>query len=192
MTCDQQLHKLAVQIQWNEPERFQNMTIRLGGMHMLMSFIGTNGTLIKGTGLEDVMAKAFVGVKKMLEGKKFPHNFRAMRIVAEDLLGDVIDPESFESTQQLLDSLLETLKDSKTSKVWIKMFLKPLFIALRFVRAELLFHLSATREMMPYLFAAGHHHFVRWGTQYINQLENLFGEVKERFVRGEHTVRHKI
>ena len=27
----------------------------------------------------------------------FPHNFRAMRIISEELLRDVIDPESFET-----------------------------------------------------------------------------------------------
>ena len=67
---------------------------------------------------------------------------------------------------------------------------------MRFIQAERdgehLLHLSAGREMMQYFFAAGHHHYARWGTQYINQLENLFGEVKEKFMRGEHTVRHKI
>ena len=193
-TCDQQLYKIAVQIQWNEPERFNDMIIRLGGMHMFMSFLGSIGSLMKGTGLEQIMATVFGGVKKMLDGKKYPDNFRALRIVAEELLRDVIDPHNFETTDDLLESLNENLKESKTSRVWINNFLKPLFIAMRFVRAEreceFLLHLSAGKEMIPYFFAAGHHHYARWGIQYINQLEGLDGDVKERFLKGEHTVRH--
>ena len=30
LTCDQQLYKIALQVKWNEPIRFSNMTIRLG------------------------------------------------------------------------------------------------------------------------------------------------------------------
>ena len=69
MTCNQQLYKIAVQIQWNKPEWFQNMTIRLCGMHMLMSFNGMIATLMKGMRLEDVMV--FGDIKKILEGKSF-------------------------------------------------------------------------------------------------------------------------
>lgn len=130
-TCDQQLYKIAVQVQWNDPERFRNMIIRLGGMHMLMSFLGSNGTLMKGTGLEEIMAKVFGGVKKMLDGKKYPDNFRAFRIVATELLREVIQPSSFETTDELLGNLLDVLKESKTSHVWINNFLKPIFIAMR-------------------------------------------------------------
>ena len=152
-TSDQQLYKIAVQIQWNEPERFNNMINRLGGMHMLMSFLGSIGSLMKGTGLEEITAKVFGGVKKMLDGKKYPDNFRAMRIVAEELLRDVIDRSNFETTDELLESLNENLKESKTSRVWINNFLKPLFVAMRYVRAEkeceFLLHLSAAKEMIP-------------------------------------------
>ena len=37
-------------------------------------------------GLADILASTFVGVGKMLTGKKFPMNTRAMRMVAEELL----------------------------------------------------------------------------------------------------------
>ena len=47
---------------------------RLGGMHTLMSFAGAVGTLM-------VLEATFVGVTKMLSGKKFPQNIRAMRLV---------------------------------------------------------------------------------------------------------------
>lgn len=131
----------------------------------------------------------------MLEGKKYPHNFRALRIVAEELLRGIIDPAEIETTDDLLNYLLNQLSESKTSIVWINNFLKPLFIAMRFVRAErkceYLLHLNTMKEMIPFFFAAGHHNCARWGAQYIKQLESLSGEVKQKFLKGEHIVCHK-
>ena len=73
-TLDQQLYRYAVEIQWALPDVFPPSVflVRLGGMHMLMSFIGTVGNLMTETGLADIMSSAFAGVHKMLLGKKFP------------------------------------------------------------------------------------------------------------------------
>ena len=38
-TSDLQLHKVAQKILWAYPEQFSNVVLRLGGMHMLMSFM---------------------------------------------------------------------------------------------------------------------------------------------------------
>jgi len=59
-------------------------------MHALMSFIGSVGTLMSETGLGEVMTPVFGGVSKMLNGKKFPQNVRALRLVAEELLRDIV------------------------------------------------------------------------------------------------------
>ena len=48
-------------------------------MHWLKSFVGCIGKLMGGSGLEEILSKAFAGVKKMLAGDKFPMNIRAMR-----------------------------------------------------------------------------------------------------------------
>ena len=69
-TCDQQLYKVAVNITWANPERFQNFVLRLGGMHFIMNFIGWVGTLMADTGLSDVVECAFGGVPHMLTGKR--------------------------------------------------------------------------------------------------------------------------
>ena len=39
-TCDQQLYRVSLQILWTYPEQFEHVVLRLGGMHMLMSFVG--------------------------------------------------------------------------------------------------------------------------------------------------------
>ena len=69
-TRDQQLYKVAVNITWANPERFQNFVLRLGGMHFIINFIGCVGTLMADTGLSDVMECAFGGVPHMLTGKR--------------------------------------------------------------------------------------------------------------------------
>ena len=50
ITCDLQLFKIAAQNEWNQPKKFEKMTIRLGRMHLLMSFLGCIGFLMKGKG----------------------------------------------------------------------------------------------------------------------------------------------
>jgi len=50
-TCDQQLYKVVVNIVW----LFPKFVPRLGGMHCLMSFVGAVGSLMAGSGLEDIL-----------------------------------------------------------------------------------------------------------------------------------------
>ena len=63
-----------------------------------------------------------------------------------------------------------------------------------FVRAELEsewgLHRSAVAAMMPYFFAAGHINYARYGLHYLRSMENLPAHVRERFLAGEHVMRH--
>ena len=73
-------------MKWAYPERFSDAIPRLGGMHFLMSFIGYIGTLIENSGLEKVLSDMFGGVSKILTGKKFLQNVRALRMLAGDVI----------------------------------------------------------------------------------------------------------
>ncbi len=64
---------------------------------MLMSFVGAIGSLMTETGLSEVLKSVFGGVEKMLTGKKFLMNMRAMRMVAEELLRDIINKSELNS-----------------------------------------------------------------------------------------------
>ncbi len=86
-TADQQLYRVALEVQWMHPNLFPNLIPRLGGMHMLMSFVGAIGTLMVETGLAQILESVFGGVQKMLTGKKFPMNVRAMRLLPRSCLG---------------------------------------------------------------------------------------------------------
>ena len=68
-TNDQQVFKITTQMTWSEPDIWENFYPILGGMHMLMSFVGCIGTLMANTGLSEMLKSAFGGVEKMLLGK---------------------------------------------------------------------------------------------------------------------------
>ena len=89
-TADIQLYRVAVNILWAYPEQFDKVVLRLGGMHTLMSFIGYTGSLMAESGLYELLDSTFAGVQKMMTGKKFPQNMRALRIAAEELLRPIL------------------------------------------------------------------------------------------------------
>ena len=60
-TNDQQLYRIVVHITWVYNELFLNFIPRLGGIHTLMSLLGSIGTLMADTGLEPIMNAAFWG-----------------------------------------------------------------------------------------------------------------------------------
>ena len=74
ITCNQQLHKILVNIKWVNTTKFCNVILRLGGMHFLVSFIGCVGNLMTNSGLQDILSSTFGSMEKMLSGKNFPQN----------------------------------------------------------------------------------------------------------------------
>ncbi len=82
LTLDQQLYRVALHVQWENAAQFQNFYLRLGGMHLLMSYCGCIGTLMADTGIVEILSAAFGGVSKILSGKKFPQNVRARELAS--------------------------------------------------------------------------------------------------------------
>ena len=193
-TADQQLYRVAVDVQWAYPDRFPNLILRLGGMHMLMSFVGAIGTLMTETGLSEILKSVFGGVEKMLTGKKFPMNMRAMRMVAEELLRDVIGRSQLNNHHDFMIVLEELASKSRTSKMWVDVFIKPVLIMILYVRAEREgdwpLHLQAVKLMMPYFFASRHVNYARYGLYYLRSMENLPSNILEHFMKGTHVMRH--
>ena len=89
-TADLQLYRVAVNILWFYPEQFDNLVLRLGGIHTEMSFIGSIDSLMTERGLFELLESTFAGVQNMMTGKMFPQNMRALRIVAEELLSPIL------------------------------------------------------------------------------------------------------
>ena len=174
-TCDQQLYRVTMDIIWNNPQRWINFYPRLGGMHWIMSFVGSVGKLMKNSGLDRLMKAAFGGVEKMLIGKKFPLNVRALRIVVIELLRNIIKADT---TQGDMISTFQTLsKKSILAKHWIDNLIYPVFLMMMYVRAEregeFGLHLYCCKKMIPYFFAVGHWNYARDGIVYLRSMEKM-------------------
>lgn len=163
--ADLQLYKIAVEVSWHYPRLFDSrFVIRLGGMHLLMNFLGSIGKVMKNTGLEEILQSCFGSVEKMLSGKFFSQNLRALRLIVEELLRDILkNCSDYEDLDEILQSLSV---QSLTSKIWINLLIRPLLLCLLYVRAEkegnFILHLYCVQEMLPYFFAAGHHYHASW------------------------------
>ena len=185
-TADQQLCKIAVHILWDNPILFSNFYLRLGGMHLLMSYVGSIGTLMNNTGLTEALSAAFGGVLKMLSGKKFPENVRALRMLTECLLEPILTTESTADMDELHAILNRAASKTWTAHLWVDCVIKPVFIILRYVWAERegdwLLHLKCVEEMMPLFFAAGH------GLYYLRSMQDMDDDVQQHFLNGEHVI----
>ena len=167
LTCDQQLYRVAVHVSWDQPERFKDMYLRLGGMHALMSFAGAVGSLMAESRLSDILSEVFGGVPKMLSGKKFPQNVHAIRMMAEEVVRGLFMDHHFENTEDLMKALDQIASDSRTVKLWVEILVKPVLLMMTYVMAERegdwLLHLATFKKMLPYYFAAGHVNYAWYG-----------------------------
>ncbi len=193
-TADLQLYKLVVDIKWTYPDKFTTLFPRLGGMHTLMSFIGCVGTIMEETGLAEILGSVFGGVEKMLSGKKFPQNMRALRLLAEELLRPVIEQHQVKSMDQLVDILEKRSSRSRTAKLWVNVVIKSVFIMMLFVRAEregdTALNAVATDLMLPYYYFAMHLHYARYLLYYKRSFEGLPTDILNHFLNGFHVMRH--
>ena len=191
-TCDQQLYRVTLDTIWNDPSRWTYFYPRIGGMHWLMSFVGSVGKLTKNSGLDMLMKTAFAGVEMMLTGKKFPMNIRAVRIVVVELLRTLIDKDA---RQEDMISTFQTLSDtSQLAKYWIKNVIYPVFLMMMYIRAEregeFGLHLYGCK-MIPYFFATGYWNYARDSIIYLRSIEKMPSNLLNRFMNGEHVIRTK-
>jgi len=195
-TADQQLYKVAVHLSWENPAIFSNVYLRLGGMHLLMSYVGCIGSLMAESGIVQVLESTFAGVLKMLSGKKYPDNVRALRLLTEELLQPVFTTHSsLTSMDGLMKILGDISKESRTARLWVTCLINPVFTVMKYVRAERegdwSLHLATVREMVPLFFAAGHFNYARYGLYYLRTMEKLPQEVAYHFLKAEHVIHLK-
>ena len=190
---DAQLYQLVIENMWVSPQEFPNLHPHMGIMHWEMNFIGCIGTLHADSGLSDILKSAFGSVDKMLIGKKYPQNERALRMVVEELLRPYIS--KIENVEEFDSFLKKVSQESKTSKHWVENLIRPVLLLMKLKRAEREsdwpLSLKTCRETLPYMFASGHHNYSRLGVYHIMQMSNLPEDVQDHFLKGEHTVRFK-
>ena len=125
------------------------------------------------------VSAVFGGVPKMLTGKMFPQNVRTMRMVAEAILRQIMQSTPVTCKEELMKVLEDLAGRCTTTKLWVDMLIKPVFIMMMYIRTEReedwLLHLEVFILMMPYIFAASHVHYAQYGLFYIqNQNQNQF------------------
>ena len=100
----------------------------------MMSYVGPVGVLMAGSGLEELMKAAFGGVMKMLTGKNFPQNTRALRIVVEQVLHQILcEVNTFD---ELMQELKARASKSRTARHWVENLILPVLLMLIFIRAS--------------------------------------------------------
>ena len=188
-TADQQLYRVAVHVMWENQVLFGNIYLRLGGMHLLMSYVGCIGYLMAGSGIVEVLSEAFGGVLKMLAGKTYPDNVRALRMLVEELIRPFFQIQNMLCMDDLQHSLNDTASHSRTAKLWVNYVIKPVFTIMKYARAEREadwpLHLASVHEMMPLFFAASHFNYARYGLYYLREREAMPEVVRQHFVKGE-------
>lgn len=85
------------------------------------------------SGLAEVLEAVFGGVGKMLSGKKFSMNMKALLFLTKKMLGEIVNQDDVGSHDDLL-TVLEDLARSRTTKLWIDGLIKPVVIMILFVK----------------------------------------------------------
>ena len=159
----------------------------------LYCYIGCIGTLMKGTGLEELLGSAFSGVRNMLNGKAWPKAMRGFRMVAFAVLQEYIT--TGKTTPEDLQCELEMARSTPTGRIWVDCFLIPTILIHLFIRAEReddwLLHMYCLRRMLPYFFAAGHWNYARYILWHVIDMESqLPKDAREMILRGQHVCQH--
>ena len=172
--------------------KFKDVILHPGMMHTMMSFLGSIGTLMKGSGLEQLISSAFGGIASILNGKCWTNSLRAYRFVVAALLQGFLS-DGFQTDETLFE-YLSNQREHPTGKLWVDCFILPVLLALRFLRAEregdFLIQQECLKDMLPYFFAAGHQHYARYITWYLRQVQNIPREARTDLLSGALVCRH--
>ena len=93
----------------------------------------------------------------------------------EWVLRQLLKDEKITSHSQLMNVLEQKCKSSRTTKLYIDVLIKPLYLCLLFTTEERkgiwLIHLEPVKNMIPLLIAAGDIYYGRWELYYLCSME---------------------
>lgn len=203
VTFDQPLYHKAKDITTssNDP-RLESVVIRLGGFHLLMSYMGSIGYMMNGSGLKELWSTVYApsSVDKMLIGHSYSRAVRAHtltqlslgKIVLESTQYDDEDIAAIEdvifnttacgienvaSIEEKFENALDVLNSNgPTAKLWI-LYLRMVTLLKHFIQAERSgnwnLHLTTIKKMLPFFHAAGHFSYAKSATLYLQDMLNL-------------------
>lgn len=89
LVLDQAIYCKALDIAMQRPDEFPNLVLRLGGFHILTSFLAVIGKRMEASGLEDILIDSGVfaqgSVSAIMSGKAYNRAARAHELMAECL-----------------------------------------------------------------------------------------------------------
>ena len=172
MTADMQIYKIIVSIIFATLDLRTKVIPILGSTHFLMDFVSCVGTLMSGSGLKSILCGTFGSVEKRLEGKKYPHNIRALRLLTEEILRPIITKMSW-----------------TTWLAW-RILRQNFLLKVELQRSDYALLTATINKMLPHFFATHKHNYARYGLFLCPSLTYLPIHVEQQFLHGEHILHH--
>ena len=86
-TYDEAIYAKAQMIKWQNPDKFANDKLEMGGMHRAMNFMGDIGHIMESSGFEDILVEANVygssTVQHAMKGKAYNRGVRIHKLMNE-------------------------------------------------------------------------------------------------------------
>ena len=158
-TVDMQLYKIVIDILFYQPVLFQTIVPISGGLYSIKINIHALCVILS-PALKHILASTFGSVEKMMQGKKYPKNFQALKLLAEVILTDVSEKNpQIQSIKQLTDHLEDQSAKSKTTKLWVDCLIKPVLLICANLRTarkrDFALYYTTAKAMLPYIGSAG-------------------------------------
>lgn len=198
--CDQPLYALKMQLLWELTSEMKGRIFPfLGPLHIEMTALKCHGDLIRGTGLEEIVAKAgfdTIGLSIALADansiKKSRYIMQVVSCVMYSLMIEAYKQYSFEqSNTPNMEEWIQQMKEHSDSfKFWSNVldFQKVVLCFVRSLReANFYLFVASLDRLCSFFFALDHTHYARWGTVFVNELKLLGStdpNLHEQFVSG--------
>ena len=89
ITFDLAIYVKAKEIQWQRPDEFRDMVVRMGGFHIILNYLSLLGKKFENSGLEDLLIEAGVygsaTISSIIKGKAYNRGIRAHKLTMEAL-----------------------------------------------------------------------------------------------------------
>ncbi|KYN03290.1 hypothetical protein ALC62_05871 [Cyphomyrmex costatus] len=150
ITFDQPLYLKAREIiscvnTANDPHNLLSITVRLGGFHMLMSFLGSVGFIMKGSGLKEVFSVLYAekSAEKALEGHAYSRAIRGHLLIQASISATIFEKMSLSEEEETC--LLKYTKEIQKPEEELK-FCQDKIVA---IKQKFIEHLNKIKEKGP-------------------------------------------
>ena len=113
VTFDQPLYAKASEIVASATgTELETVTVRLGGFHLLMSFLGCIGFFMAGSGIGELWQEVYakVSVSHMLTGHAYSRAIRAHLLTERALVTTILDYHTNDANEQVFENLKSKIK----------------------------------------------------------------------------------